>query len=264
MGATYQLSDPFAGVTDHHKSRKTTNHGNLTKQNYEQPEASKGYRSPLSQSNHLNQATSNSFVNTPKQFTNIGRAGVQTDIFDSELTTDSDSLKMSTRLDPHENGLHRSPRLCEKLNMEEWKKCKAHVNFGTVAATKVVFGLFLLISLASNITMQEHLTHENLTYTEQVINRFYKLNELYDDTLIKIYHFMYSTSITTNKCFAFRNEMKQEDKMSLFEAAEKEISNHEARGHWSVVHRDTLPNKAKPIRAICSFKIKKRRQDPQT
>ena len=31
MGATDQLSDPFAVVTDHHKSRKTTNHGNPTK-----------------------------------------------------------------------------------------------------------------------------------------------------------------------------------------------------------------------------------------
>ena len=66
MGSTDQLSDLFAVVTDHHKSRKTTNHGNPTKQNAEQPEASKVYCSPLSQSDHLNQAAANSFVNTPK------------------------------------------------------------------------------------------------------------------------------------------------------------------------------------------------------
>ena len=42
MGATYQLSDPFTVVTDHHKSRKTANHGNLTKQNAERPAASEG------------------------------------------------------------------------------------------------------------------------------------------------------------------------------------------------------------------------------
>ena len=47
MGAMDQLSDPFTVVTDHHKSRKTTNNGNPTKHNAEQPAASKGYRSPL-------------------------------------------------------------------------------------------------------------------------------------------------------------------------------------------------------------------------
>ena len=50
--------------------------------------------------------------------------------------------------------------------------------------------------------------------------------------------------------------MKQKDKMSFVEAMEKEISDHEARGHWSVVHQDTLINKATPIKAIWSFKRK--------
>ena len=70
--------------------------------------------------------------------------------------TDSDSLKMPTRLNIHENGLRRSPRLCEQQDMEETKKRKAHVTFGTAAATKVVFGMFSLIALARNITMPEH------------------------------------------------------------------------------------------------------------
>ena len=67
MGATDHLSDPFAIVRDHQKSRKTTNHGNPTNQNAEQPAASKGYRLPLFQSDCLNQAAANSFVNTHKQ-----------------------------------------------------------------------------------------------------------------------------------------------------------------------------------------------------
>ena len=140
--------------------------------------------------------------------------------------------------------------------MEESKKCKAHVTFGTAAATKVIFGLFLLIELASNITMPEHQTHENLTYTERFMNRFHEVNELYNGTLNEIYHLMYSTDITTNECFTFRNAMKQEYKMSFVEAMEKEISNHEARGHWSIIHRNTLPNKSIPIKAIWYFKIK--------
>ena len=67
---------------------------------------------------------------------------------------------------------------------------------------------------------------------------------------------MYSTNITTNECFTFRNVMKQEDKMSFVDAMEKEISDHEAGGHCSVVHRDTLPKKARPFKEIWSFRRK--------
>ena len=70
MGATDQLQDPLAVVTDHHKSRKTTTHGNPIKQNAEQPAASKGDRLPLLQSDHFNQAVANSFVNTVKSIEN--------------------------------------------------------------------------------------------------------------------------------------------------------------------------------------------------
>ena len=137
-------------------SFERTNHGNPTKQNAGQPEASEGDHSPLSQSNHLNQDASNSFVNTPNQSTNIGEAGLQTDILNSKPRTDSDSLKIPTRLNPHKNGLRQSPHVREQRDVEESKKRKAHVTFGTAAATKVVFRTSLLIALESNITMSEH------------------------------------------------------------------------------------------------------------
>ena len=52
--------------------------------------------------------------------------------------------------------------------------------------------------------------------------------------------------------------MKQEDKMSFVAAMEKEIYNHKNGKHWSVVHRSTLPNKTRPIKAIWSFKRKRK------
>ena len=51
--------------------------------------------------------------------------------------------------------------------------------------------------------------------------------------------------------------MKQEDKMSFVDAMKKEILDHENGEHWSIVHRNTLPNKAQPIKAIWSFKCKR-------
>ena len=67
---------------------------------------------------------------------------------------------------------------------------------------------------------------------------------------------MYSSDITTNECFTFCNAMKQEDKMSFVDAMEKEILYHKNGEHWSIVHRNTLPNKERPIKSIWYFKRK--------
>ena len=69
--------------------------------------------------------------------------------------------------------------------------------------------------------MPENRTHRNLTYTKQVMNRFHEVNKLYDVTFNKVHNLMYSTDITTNECFTFRNVMKQEDKISFVDAMEK-------------------------------------------
>ena len=52
--------------------------------------------------------------------------------------------------------------------------------------------------------------------------------------------------------------MKQDDKLAFVDAMEKEISDHKKGGHWSIVHCDTIPNKARPIKEICSFKRKRK------
>ena len=52
--------------------------------------------------------------------------------------------------------------------------------------------------------------------------------------------------------------MKQDDKLEFFDAMEKEISDHEKGKQWSIVHRDTLPHKARPIKSIWSFKRKRK------
>ena len=76
------------------------------------------------------------------------------------------------------------------------------------------------------------------------MNRFHEVNDLYDETLNKVHHLFYATDISTNESFTFRNSTKQDDKLDFLDATEKEISDHERGKHWSIVHRDTLPNKA--------------------
>ena len=51
--------------------------------------------------------------------------------------------------------------------------------------------------------------------------------------------------------------MKQEDKLNFVQAMEKEIEDNESRDHWSIVEQWSVPDTAKPIRAIWSFKQKR-------
>ena len=90
------------------------------------------------------------------------------------------------------------------------------------------------------------------------MNRFHEVNELYEGTLNEVHHLLYATEISFNDSFTFRNATKQDDKLDFVDAMEKEISDHEKGGHWSIVHHDTLPNRARPIKAIWSFKRKRK------
>ena len=64
------------------------------------------------------------------------------------------------------------------------------------------------------------------------MNRFHKVNELYDGTLNEVHHLLYTTDISSKDSFTFRNAMKQDDKLAFVDAKEKEISDHEKGGHW--------------------------------
>ena len=136
------------------------------------------------------------------------------------------------------------------------QNCKAHVSFGTAAATKLGFGLFLLIALATIVVVPQNQTEKNATFTQQVMNRLHEVNELYNGTLNEVHHILYATDISYNNSFTFRNAMKQDDKPAFIDAMEKEISDHEKGSNCSIVHRNTVPNKSQPIKAIWSFRRK--------
>ena len=113
---------------------------------------------------------------------------------------------------------------------------------------KSALGFFSLVALDMNIKIPEHRINPNSIFTEQFMNRFHKVNELYDETLNDVHHLFYTTDISLNESFRFRNEIKQDDKLAFIDAMDKEITDHENGGHWSIVHRDNLPNKARPIK----------------
>eukprot|EP00957_Ditylum_brightwellii_P130731 9973939-Ditylum_brightwellii.AAC.1 len=67
---------------------------------------------------------------------------------------------MPQRQNSHENDLCRSLRLQEKYEAETIKQREAHVTFGTATTMKVVFDLFLLVAMTSNLMNQFHKVYE--------------------------------------------------------------------------------------------------------
>ena len=89
--------------------------------------------------------------------------------FDSANTTEttigpSDDLKMPTRINLHEAGLRRSPRL---MNGNK-QKSKAHVTFGTKAKSKML-GLFTMISPVSSVILPQYQAGQNETTIDRPI-----------------------------------------------------------------------------------------------
>ena len=174
----------------------------------------------------------------------------------SNNTQSVDELTLPTRVNLKESGLRRSTRIKEKQAKASQADTKAHVTFGTRA--KKLFGLFTLFSFVSNISLPRHQISPNATFTDRIIKRFDELNEHYDGTINQMHLFSYVTDVSTNEVFTFTQAMKEDDRMDFVSAMEKEIQDHESRGHWTIVTRSSLPQNAKPIKAIWSFKRKRR------
>jgi hypothetical protein len=63
--------------------------------------------------------------------------------------------------------------------------------------------------------------------------------------------------MTNNEVFTYTKAMQQLDAQQFIEAMDKEIDDHQSRGHWDVVCQSTIPPGMKTIQAIWSFKCKR-------
>ena len=69
--------------------------------------------------------------------------------------------------------------------------------------------------------------------------------------------FSFLTELGTNKVFTSSQAMKQGVKLDFVVTMEKEVKDHESHGHWKIVEHPTLPQNAKPIKAIRFFNKRK-------
>ncbi|KAL7432994.1 hypothetical protein ACHAXH_001932 [Discostella pseudostelligera] len=62
---------------------------------------------------------------------------------------------------------------------------------------------------------------------------------------------------SSNEVFTYHQAQKQADWLQFVNSMEKEIEDHEGRGHWELVLRSTVTPGNKPIKVIWSFKRKR-------
>ena len=57
------------------------------------------------------------------------------------------------------------------------------------------------------------------------------MNEHYDKTVNEMHLFSFLMDLSTNEVFTFSRAMKQENKLDLLTAMEKEVKDHASHGH---------------------------------
>ena len=72
--------------------------------------------------------------------------------------------------------------------------------------------------------------------SDHMIKHFEEVNQHYDSTMIQIHFLSFSTDVSSNKVFTYKEATTQEDAHLFVEAMQKEVADHELRNHWTIVH----------------------------
>jgi hypothetical protein len=260
--------DPFAIVTDHHNSSIEMNaHLDQAPKNstyQKQPSTitvlpqtkvavfkggtlTLGSKRPL-----ITAADSVLPASQAATITSQGRDITTAEISEPSMAQSVDELRLPPRLNLRESGLRRSERI---KALQQKAHNPAHVAWGT-RTKRSVSALITLFSFVSHVTVPDHELPTHATLSDHMIKRFEELNEYYDGTMNQIYFLSFITDVSSNEVFTYKEAMTQEDTHLFVEAMQKEVTDHEQRNHWTIVHHSTVPKTAKPIQAIWLFKGK--------
>jgi len=81
-----------------------------------------------------------------------------------------------------------------------------------------------------------------------------RIRTLFDGSINSLHH-AYLTTVD-NGTYTLKDMLKQEDKNDFVAAMMKEVQDHESRNHWTMIPRANMPDGAKTIMAVWSFKRK--------
>jgi hypothetical protein len=84
-----------------------------------------------------------------------------------------------------------------------------------------VSALLTLFSFVSNVNIPDNELPTHATLSDHMIKRFEELNEHYDDTMNQIHFLSFSTDVSSNKVFTYKEVITQEDAHLFVEAKQK-------------------------------------------
>ena len=141
----------------------------------------------------------------------------------------------------------RSPRIAAH-EQKPWYKCN------------VIYKCFCVLSVAAVLSWSPdasslHSRGQNLVFA--TVNSFHSANQNFDNTLNNLHPMALLAEKQDNESYTFREMLKQSDAAEFIKAMMKESSDHESRGHWTVIPRHKKPPDVKTILAIWAFKRKR-------
>jgi hypothetical protein len=84
-----------------------------------------------------------------------------------------------------------------------------------------VSALITLFPFVSHVTIPDHELPTHATLSDHMIKHFEELNQHYDSTIIQIHFLSFSTDVSSNKVFAYKKAITQEDAHLFIEAMHK-------------------------------------------
>ncbi len=102
----------------------------------------------------------------------------------------------------------------------------AHVAWGT-RTKRSVSALITLFSFVSHVTVPDHELPAHATFSDHRIKCLEELNQHYDGTMNQIHFWSFSTDVSSNKVFTYKEAMTHENTHLFVEAMQKEVADHE-------------------------------------
>jgi hypothetical protein len=84
--------------------------------------------------------------------------------------------------------------------------------------------LITLFSFVSHVTVPDHELPTHATFSDHVIKCFEELHEHHDGTMNQIHFLSFTTDVSSNEVFTYKEAMTKEDTHLFVEAIQKEVA----------------------------------------
>jgi hypothetical protein len=148
--------------------------------------------------------------------TSQGREFTPATISEPLMAQPVDDLKLPPRLNLRESGLCQLK--CIKALQQSTQTSTCCMGSRTKISMSALIIPFIFIS---HVTVPYHELPTHATFSDHVIKCFEEFNEHYDGIMNQIHFLSFSTDVSSNKVFTYKEAMTQEDAHLFVEAKQK-------------------------------------------